>query len=488
MEHEISLPDARWRFETDKPLGPAGGFGEVFLGTDMNGAPVAVKQLKIDAKEAAFRELRIAQVLQEKKFSYVMPFLDAGQDAESDRYYVVMPVAEKSLADYLEEHGSVNESQAIEILNSIVKGLLEVENFIHRDLKPGNILLFDSTWRVADFGIAKFVEESTSLQTLKRCLSPPFAAPEQWQLHTPTHATDVYALGCMGYCLLTGQPPFSGPEMADFRMQHLSVHPEPIETCSPRLRSLILMMLRKTSESRPSLSRIESILKPSLVEISGEVGPDAFEALAEAGAHIVKKQSETEAKKAQDRLARENRRQIAQEAERIFADVRHDLFETIAEAAPAAQREDVSRIRLGSAVLIMQLTGDEGGFMESPFRESGWGVILGGEIAVRQGEPTYIWSSSLWYAKISPNDEYRWREVSYFGSPFLSQKHNYEPHALDNTKDADIAASTTMGPYQLAFGPVPIDDEDLESFKSRWADLFAKAVNGRLEIPRRLPL
>ncbi len=486
MEHEISLQISRWSFDTEKPLGPAGGFGEVFHGTGIDGSSVAVKQLKLDAKAAAYRELRIAEILQSNELAHVIPFLDAGQDAESDRYYVVMPVAEKSLSEHLNEFGSVDEPQAVEILLSIAKGLQEVEEFVHRDLKPGNILFYDSTWRIADFGIAKFIEESTSVQTLKDCLSPPFAAPEQWRFFASSHATDIYSLGCIGYCLLTGHPPFPGPEMADFQKQHLSDLPESIDSCSPRLRAFLLMMLRKAVESRPSLSRVVSMLNSAAEACSEKAESVNLGVLAEAGAQVAKEQSEAEAEMARAQAAKEKRREIAQEAEYIFRDVRNELFEAINMAAPVANREDEARIRLGGAVLFMHLTGTEGGFLESPFKESGWDVVLGGEITVRQDAPTYIWSSSLWYTKMFPEDEYRWREVSYFGGSIV---YEYAPYSLvSDPDDADIAASQITGAHQIAFGPVPIDDEEMESFISRWGDLFAKAAQGRLGYPSRLPL
>lgn len=168
----IRLPKGKWTFDPNKTLGPAGGFGEVFRGSAPDGKPVAVKRLKITANEAAHRELRIAELLAGTEFSHVMPFYDAGQDAESDRYYIVMPEAEYSLAQKVEDVGPMEEREALQILREIALGLIEVGGLVHRDLKPGNILFYKSSWRVADFGISRFVEESTSLRTLKSCLSP----------------------------------------------------------------------------------------------------------------------------------------------------------------------------------------------------------------------------------------------------------------------------------------------------------------------------
>jgi len=110
--------------------------------------------------------------------------------------------AEKSLEDEVQDQGNLPENKVVEILIQIVTGLDEVRDIIHRDLKPDNVLLHKNKWKIADFGIARFVEESTSLNTLKGYLTPPYAAPEQWKMERATHATDVYALGCIGYKLL----------------------------------------------------------------------------------------------------------------------------------------------------------------------------------------------------------------------------------------------------------------------------------------------
>jgi serine/threonine protein kinase len=161
-------------------LGPEGGFGVVYPGSGDEHQDVAVKKLKLEAHEAAHRELRIAEEFIGRTFRHVLPFLDAGQDAESGFYFVVMPRAEKSLEDELQSGRTWEDVDAAGILLEIAEGLSEVPDVVHRDLKPGNILLHEERWKVADFGIARFVEESTSLRTLKECLSPRYAAPEQW--------------------------------------------------------------------------------------------------------------------------------------------------------------------------------------------------------------------------------------------------------------------------------------------------------------------
>ena len=79
----IRLPRGEWFFDPSRPLGPPGGFGEVFQGKNPSGQPVAVKRLKVTAGEAAHRELKIADELAGKVFVNVLEVLDSGEDAEA---------------------------------------------------------------------------------------------------------------------------------------------------------------------------------------------------------------------------------------------------------------------------------------------------------------------------------------------------------------------------------------------------------------------
>lgn len=132
--------------------------------------PVAIKRLHISAAEAAHRELSIGKTLASKTFDHVVPVLDYGQDADSDRYFLVMPLCDESLQDKLLREGPLPWETAQPIILDIISGLREVEGITHRDLKPGNVLLHEGRWKIADFGIAKFVEDSTSLWTAPRSL------------------------------------------------------------------------------------------------------------------------------------------------------------------------------------------------------------------------------------------------------------------------------------------------------------------------------
>jgi hypothetical protein len=93
---------------------------------------------------------------------------------------------------------------------------------------------------------------------------------------------------------------------------------------------------------------------------------------------------------------------------------------------------------------------------ESAFSRSGWDVVAGAIIKVRQSALPNEWSASLWYSKQLEKDEYRWREVSYFNA-FGSNRNKLkdEPYFLSDTEAADQAASSGISGYQIAWGPVP---------------------------------
>ena len=228
---EIGLEAGVWSIDETDRLGPPGGFGEVFRGAGPGGE-VAIKRLKLTAGAAAHREMKIGQVLAARTLDHVVPVLDYGQDANSDRYYLVMPICEQSLHEFLLLEGQLSWADAKTVALDIIAGLSEVGDIVHRDLKPGNVLWYEGCWRIADFGIAKFVEDSTSLETLRNSLTPSYAAPEQWLGEPPTRATDVYALGCILHAMINGKPPFGG-DLDAIRRAHLADQPPDLNGCRP---------------------------------------------------------------------------------------------------------------------------------------------------------------------------------------------------------------------------------------------------------------
>jgi serine/threonine-protein kinase len=141
--HTIRLPKGEWRFDDLHCLGRPGGFGQVFRGNGADGS-VAIKRLHLTAAQAAHRELTISEHLARTSLTNVVQILDSGQDAESDRYFLIMPVCDRNLDEEIQLcPGGLTLSMALPIVRHILQGLQEVAEIVHRDLKPANILFHE---------------------------------------------------------------------------------------------------------------------------------------------------------------------------------------------------------------------------------------------------------------------------------------------------------------------------------------------------------
>lgn len=485
---EIRLHNGVYRYDSQARLGQPGGFGTVYLGTDSGGRAVAVKRLHLDAAAAAHRELTIARDLAARPLVNVMPIIDAGQDAPSDSYFVVMPVADRSLQDFSKEVGQLGQSEASAILGQIADGLAEVSHIVHRDLKPANVLLYAGNWRIADFGIARFVEESTSLLTLKDCLSPHYAAPEQWRLERTTGATDLYALGCIAHVLVRGRPPFVGT-VDQIREGHLSAVPEPLEGVRPQMRALVEMLLRKSPVARPPIERVKTTLHQ--LALADPIADDrpALRSLAVAAANHERKASEAEAERARQRAAADARQVLAADATSTLVGIAGELRRRVEKSAPSAavsQRKGLLEIQVASARLRLDL--DCRTYGEGAFPMSRWDVVCGAAAVVEQSSPVHRRSASLWFTRQeSAVGEYRWYEVGYECNPLTGRAYQFEPTAL-KAEDADRAHSRALDVVQTSYHPVTIDGEDTDAFCDRWLSILAKACAGQLQnLPRSLP-
>jgi serine/threonine protein kinase len=489
---EVRLQRSNWFYDPTQPLGPAGGFGEVFAGQSADGQKVAIKRLRLDADASAHRELRVASLYENQNKPHIIPMYDSGEDANTGRYFVVMAIAEKSLQTDVSAGRKFSITECIEIISQIVDGLSELSPLVHRDLKPGNLLFHERGWKIADFGIAKFIEESTSLNTLKGALSPPFAAPEQWQLERAEAATDFYALGCIAYVLIAGTLPFAGPTQEDFKKQHLNdAPPELPDGTPPKLKVLVKMLLRKAPAARPSLERVKQLLKSIQEE---ESNPGVPSPVAQAAARLEQQRAHEESVTAQLRSKEERREGLADAGRAILGEIMSDLRKRILEDAPNCEHDRSPEVTLGKAqVSLYPNFRGLRTLPEGAFRQSKLDVVLAKSFSVVQLDPRYVWESALLYCRLPDSNDYRWYEISFmptFNAPGLP------PFSLlENATDApyryyhtDMAIAPGLHRYQIAFGPKSIDNEDEDVFLERWATMFAVAAEARLKYPTRLPL
>jgi serine/threonine-protein kinase len=488
----IRLPGGKWEYDDSRSLGKGGGFGDVFHGHGADG-DVAIKRLKLNANRAAHRELIIGKELMQRSLSHIVPIIDAGQDSESDQYFLIMPVCEFSLQDKIDEAtGAVNMETASAAIFGIITGLSEVKDITHRDLKPANVLFHEGKWKIADFGIAKFVEDSTSLETLRNCLTPTYAAPEQWRGERPTTATDIYALGCIIYTLFVGQPPFIGSK-EDIREGHLHTVPALITVLPRRFSVFISHMLRKPPNARPTLERCAKVLTE--LKTTQKNNNLIHPLMDEASKQVAEIEAREEAERQAADTFRHERNELFEDAKTEFLAIKDRLFSSIRDSSESVKINHKGQLQFGKAKLDIKAPEmldesiarlhSQGG---KPYQSTGWDVIGWSIITLTCygiDNCSYHWSASLLYADRKDVNGFRWYEVSFWRQFDMGDV----PFGLEGYQvDIDLALGNIIHTVNVAYGPFPIDGEDEAIFISRWTGLVAKAAIGQLTRPRGMPI
>jgi len=183
--------------------------------------------------------------------------------------------------------------------------------------------------------MARIADATTSTVTTKGYWTPAYAAPEQWDGQRATHATDIYALGCIGVELLTNAPPFPGPSTEDYARQH-RYEPLALQKGSPQLRALLVEMLVKPEVARPSIEdtirRLESASAPSTELGAGAMMlRDAATVVTEANARDAARQAAQKAELAQRRVL------SAHATASLWGIVEHLMGQIVAQAGNAVK-------------------------------------------------------------------------------------------------------------------------------------------------------
>ena len=220
-----------------------GGMGTVYLGKHVTlGKAVALKVLKpefADDQALAERFLREAQVASRIGHENIVDIIDFGQTIDGAAYFVMEHLDGRELDDLLAREGRLPWPRARGILVQIARalGAAHRAGVIHRDLKPGNILLISREHnpdyvKLLDFGIAKLEGEAGLTHAGMVFGTVGYMSPEQAKGESVDARTDIYALGCVAFEMLTGQLPFDdrNPQRV------LDMH---IEVPAPSLRSLV---------------------------------------------------------------------------------------------------------------------------------------------------------------------------------------------------------------------------------------------------------
>lgn len=225
------------RYRLDKEVG-RGGMATVFLAQDLkHDRPVALKVMREEIAitlgiDRFLQEIGIAARLQHP---HILPLFDSGE-LNGVLYYVMPFVEGETLRGRLARERQLPVDDACAIARQIAGALAYAhsQGVIHRDIKPENILLSAGVAVVADFGIAKAVTVATADTSAGMAVgTPAYMSPEQGSGENVDGRSDLYALACLLYEMLTGSPPFTGPSAQSVIARHISERPQPLRSLRP---------------------------------------------------------------------------------------------------------------------------------------------------------------------------------------------------------------------------------------------------------------
>jgi serine/threonine protein kinase len=261
------------QYKLEQKLG-SGGMGVVYKAQHaMLRRPTAVKMLDVDkvnpsALERFEREVQITSQLNNPA---TVAIYDYGRTPEGVFYYAMEFLDGIDLQSLVEKYGPQPVPRVIHILQQVCGSLFEAHSLglVHRDIKPANIMLNrrggqPDVVKVLDFGLVKAIDEQKQAGLTQQASltgTPLYMSPEAIQLPNSVDArSDIYALGAVGYFLLTGAPVFEADSVVDLCQKHVATPPTPpserTKTPIPMpLEAALLSCLEKSRAKRPQTAR-----------------------------------------------------------------------------------------------------------------------------------------------------------------------------------------------------------------------------------------
>ena len=248
------------RYRIERPLG-SGAMATVYLAEDLrHSRAVALKILKTEVASALgvgrfAQEIEIAARLRHPQ---ILPLFDSGT-SNGIAYYVMPLVRGETLRQRLLRERQLPLADAISLATDIAGALAyaHTQGVIHRDIKPENILLEDGRPVLADFGVARAITVAGGerlTQTGIAVGTPIYMSPEQAAGEALDRRSDLYALACVLYEMLAGEPPFSGPSAQAILARKATQQVPPLrtvrDTVSPEVERVILKALARTPADR----------------------------------------------------------------------------------------------------------------------------------------------------------------------------------------------------------------------------------------------
>jgi serine/threonine protein kinase/DNA-binding SARP family transcriptional activator/predicted ATPase len=273
-------PDKLGKYTLLELLGK-GRFGVVYKASDPIGRIVAVKVLKPgwsddSAMVARFRrEAQAAGSLFHPRIATILDFNETG----NTRFLVVRYIEGPSLERLLTEKGRLDWPAALRVVQEISEALdyAHQRGFVHRDVKPANILVSPSEGAVlSDFGLVRTIQTSQITSDGAVVGSPSYIAPEIWRGEAATPASDMYSLGCVLFEMVTGQVLFEGESTAEIMTKHLLRGPVLPDTWPEEMPIFLESVLSKALSQDP-LDRYATAgeFSLALAQSAGDFGPFA---------------------------------------------------------------------------------------------------------------------------------------------------------------------------------------------------------------------
>ncbi|MCA8999673.1 MAG: serine/threonine protein kinase, partial [Planctomycetaceae bacterium] len=252
----------------------AGAMGEVYRGYHaMLRRPTAVKMLNLDLVNDASiaRFEREVQITCKLNNPHTVAIYDYGRTPEGVFYYAMEYLDGVDLQTLVERYGPQPESRVIHILSQMCSSLFEAhsQGLVHRDIKPANTMLNHRGGepdfiKVLDFGLVKALddEKQAKMSSVGSLTGTPlYMSPEAIQTPNAIDArSDLYAVGAVGYFLLTGRPVFEARNIVELCNLHVSAAPDPpsqktAQSISAELENALLSCLEKSLAKRPQTAR-----------------------------------------------------------------------------------------------------------------------------------------------------------------------------------------------------------------------------------------
>lgn len=251
------------RYELIEEIG-RGAMSVVYLAKDPEiGRSLAIKLLKHDlVEEEEYRALFLREARAAGGLSHpgIVTIYDVG--IWQNRPYIAMELLEgMHLDDYIERHGTLSVSEALELAQQLTHALQYAHNkgVVHRDIKPENILVLDEgkRFKITDFGIARvehqFMEGESEEEQAKVMGTPAYMSPEQISGNDTNFKTDIYSLGVILYKVTKGELPFQAANYGAMMQAVLQQNPEPLNAYSEQgfiWQSIIFRLLQKNPDLR----------------------------------------------------------------------------------------------------------------------------------------------------------------------------------------------------------------------------------------------